>query len=258
MENKMTRTAKIASAITLWMTISVVGAVADRLDQSATLPSAPETAASLGKAPKAVFPEVIYRFSPVFEGTTIEHDFVVTNQGQAPLVISNVRPDCGCSVASNPGQVAPGGREVISVAVRTGHRSGGTLLKGFTVYTNNRDNAQVRLAVAGEVKAYFTVSPGYVRMVGPANRHLRAVVRITPSQYRPLVIRKVEVQEDRYLRCELKPQGAHPETEGYELVVENTLQKPGSYRVLITVRTDIKEKPSFTIPVYGLIQNASE
>ncbi len=254
----MTRTAKIASAITLWMTISVVCAVADRLDQSATPPSAPEMVASLGKAPMAVFPEVIYRFNPVFEGTKIEHDFVVTNQGQEPLVISRVRPDCGCSVASNPGQVAPGGKGVISVAVKTGNRGGGTLHKGFTVYTNDRDNAQVRLAVAGEVKSYFTVSPGYVRMVGPVDRTLRAVVRITPSQDRPLVIREVEVQESRFLRCELKPLGGHPETEGYELVVENILQKPGSYRVLITVRTDIKEKPSFTIPVFGQIQNASK
>ena len=116
----------------------------------------------------------------------------------------------------------------------------------------------MRLAVSGEVKAYFTVSPGSIHMVGPANRHLRAVVRITPSQDRPLVIREVEVQESRYLRCKLKPLGVHPENEGYELVVENIFQNPGSYRVLITVRTDTKEKPSFTIPVYGQIQNASK
>jgi hypothetical protein len=95
-------------------------------------------------------------------------------------------------------------------------------------------------------------------MIGPVNRHLRKTVRITPSKGRPLVIREVKAQEGRNLRYELRPPGPNPETKGYELVVENTLQKPGSYQDLIIVRTAIKEKPSIMIPVYGRVQKASE
>jgi hypothetical protein len=55
--------------------------------------SASEIKASLDKAPKAVFPQPKFEFDPVFEGTEIEHDFVVENAGEAPLVITNIRPD---------------------------------------------------------------------------------------------------------------------------------------------------------------------
>lgn len=55
----------------------------------------PETAnnASATKLPKAVFPETKYNFASIEEGTNIEHDFVIENHGQAPLVIEKVQPD---------------------------------------------------------------------------------------------------------------------------------------------------------------------
>jgi hypothetical protein len=37
------------------------------------------------------FPEKTFEFKPVIEGAKVIHDFVVMNQGSAPLVISDVR-----------------------------------------------------------------------------------------------------------------------------------------------------------------------
>ena len=57
----------------------------------------PSTQASLagagGPAPGAAvfFPEKTFEFKPVIEGAKVIHDFVVTNRGSAPLVISDVR-----------------------------------------------------------------------------------------------------------------------------------------------------------------------
>jgi hypothetical protein len=45
------------------------------------------------RAPRAFFPELRYAFEPVLEGEKIKHDFIVENQGNAPLVIKNIRPD---------------------------------------------------------------------------------------------------------------------------------------------------------------------
>ena len=45
------------------------------------------------KAPRIVLPESRYKFAPTMEGTEIKHDFVVENQGNAPLVIYRVQPD---------------------------------------------------------------------------------------------------------------------------------------------------------------------
>jgi hypothetical protein len=43
------------------------------------------------KSPIAFFPETIYKFAPVIDGTNVIHDFVIQNKGNAPLDISSVR-----------------------------------------------------------------------------------------------------------------------------------------------------------------------
>jgi len=44
-------------------------------------------------APVAVFPEREYAFGSIDEGVEIKHDFIIENQGQAPLEIKKVQPD---------------------------------------------------------------------------------------------------------------------------------------------------------------------
>lgn len=52
-----------------------------------------ESPAASGPSPKIHFTEERYAFSPVMEGTTITHDFVVENRGAQTLEISQVRTD---------------------------------------------------------------------------------------------------------------------------------------------------------------------
>ncbi len=42
-------------------------------------------------APAVFFPEKTYEFPPVIDGAKVTHDFVVVNQGAAPLMINEVR-----------------------------------------------------------------------------------------------------------------------------------------------------------------------
>ena len=63
--------------------------------------------------------------------------FLVTNRSSAPVVIRDVVPSCGCSVASFPAKpwtLAPGGRGEISVATDVRGKSG-SLLKTVLVQT---------------------------------------------------------------------------------------------------------------------------
>jgi hypothetical protein len=43
------------------------------------------------KMPKAYFPENSFTFEKILEGTDVIHDFVIKNNGNAPLAIENVR-----------------------------------------------------------------------------------------------------------------------------------------------------------------------
>ena len=141
------------------------------------------------------------------------------------------------------------------MVVSTKNRGGEKLHKGFTVYTNDRYRAQMRLEVVGRVLAYMTVSPTYVRFIGLVDQPLVQKIKIVPTPGHPLVIKEVKAQQGENLRYDVKPLGDDAKTAGYELVVENTLHRAGNYRDLITIRTDSKEKPSINIPVYARIQN---
>jgi hypothetical protein len=161
-------------------------------------------------------------------------------------------------VASNPGQIPAGGKERISVKVNTRNRGGQKLHKGFTVYTNDPQKREVRLQVTGQVNAYLTVAPNYVRFFGRGDRPLRQTVKITPLEGHPFMIKEVKAQQGQNLRYELKPMGSDPGKNGYELVVENTMKEAGNYRDMITIQTDSKEQPLVTIPVYARIQKAPD
>ncbi len=161
-------------------------------------------------------------------------------------------------MASNPGQIPAGGKENISVTVSTKSRGGQKLHKGFTVYTNDPHAPQVRLEVTGQVKAFLSIDPHYVRLIGRKGQTLSQTVKITPLEGRWFTIKNVKAQEGRNLSYKLKPLGRNPGKSGYELVVENTRKEPGNYRDLITIQTDSKEMPSLTIPVYARIQKAPD
>jgi len=55
--------------------------------------AASQSAVPANSAPRAVFPKLQWEFEPVMEGEEIRHDFIIENQGTAPLLINRVQPD---------------------------------------------------------------------------------------------------------------------------------------------------------------------
>lgn len=65
---------------------------------------------------KISFEEKEYDFGTITEGKIIEHTFNFTNTGKAPLIISNARSTCGCTIPKWPKKpVAPGEQGEIRV-----------------------------------------------------------------------------------------------------------------------------------------------
>ena len=77
--------------------------------------------------------------------------FTFTNKGQKPLVLSNVRASCGCTVPQWPREpIAPGKEGEIKVKYNT--NIGGTFNKSITVNSNAANN-MIRLRIKGQVVA---------------------------------------------------------------------------------------------------------
>ncbi|WP_121665632.1 DUF1573 domain-containing protein [Mesonia aquimarina] len=63
------------------------------------------------------FNEEMHDFGTIQEGDVVEHVFSFTNTGDAPLVITNAKGSCGCTVPSWPRgeEIAPGEKGEMTV-----------------------------------------------------------------------------------------------------------------------------------------------
>lgn len=97
------------------------------------------------------FVEEDYLFGEVDAGAVIEHTFQFTNSGPIPLVISDVRSTCGCTVANWPEEpIAPGERGEIPVRFDTKNKKG-YQRKAITI-TANTYPAKTNLYLKGQVR----------------------------------------------------------------------------------------------------------
>jgi hypothetical protein len=92
-----------------------------------------------------------YDFGVTDEGTVIKHIYKFTNTGDQPLVISNAKGSCGCTVPTWPKQpVPPGGNGEIVVEFNTKGKPG-RQSKQVTV-TANTNPTDTHLEIHGEVR----------------------------------------------------------------------------------------------------------
>jgi hypothetical protein len=80
-------------------------------------------------------------------------DFIFTNTGNAPLIITNVLSTCGCTVPTKPDEpILPGKTGKITVKY---NMAPGPIRKTLTVESNavNYEGGRVALKIKGEVEA---------------------------------------------------------------------------------------------------------
>ena len=87
--------------------ISGDGSVADIIRIPVT---ANEDSVDLSQLAKLVFEEDAFDFGEVDAGAVLEHTFTFTNEGVVPLIITDVRSTCGCTVADWPRNAIPPGK----------------------------------------------------------------------------------------------------------------------------------------------------
>lgn len=111
------------------------------------------TASKNADLPKTriAFEEPHYDFGMLKEGEKVRHTFTFKNTGDHPLVISDVRASCGCTVPSyskNP--VAPGQSGTIEVEFNTRNQKGKNN-KNIIVFSNaERDRVSVGFSAVVE------------------------------------------------------------------------------------------------------------
>ncbi|WP_373493092.1 DUF1573 domain-containing protein [Aquiflexum sp.] len=96
------------------------------------------------------FQEMEYDFGTIDEGKVIEHLFKFTNNGQAPLVISNITASCGCTSPDwTKAPVKPGDEGFVKVVFNSTAKTG-TQAPTVTIQANTSPNV-TRLRLKGNV-----------------------------------------------------------------------------------------------------------
>lgn len=100
----------------------------------------PQTTPGLDpSAPVMKFETDTMNFGTVKEGTTVEKDFVFTNTGKSPLIITGAVGSCNCTIPKYPQEpIAPGKTGVIHVTFNSNGKMG-VQDKIATISSNNRD-----------------------------------------------------------------------------------------------------------------------
>ena len=101
--------------------------------------------------PDLTFNHLTYNFGEIPQGKPASHSFKITNTGDAPLVIKDVRPSCGCTTPKWPRKpIAPGDTAEIKAVYDA--KSKGAFQKSIQVITNVPFSGTKTLKIKGVVK----------------------------------------------------------------------------------------------------------
>lgn len=133
----------ILIALTLLLTVSVI---------SAQEVSKKEATESKTNGPVITFKTTTHDYGEIYKGADGGYDFVFTNTGNEPLILSKPRSSCGCTVPSWPKEpILPGEENKIKVTYNTTKL--GAFNKSVTIYSNAKNKNAIVLRITGKVIA---------------------------------------------------------------------------------------------------------
>ncbi len=103
------------------------------------------------KAPFIKFENVVYDYGTIAQGDDGTCEFIFENTGKDPLVLTNVRPSCGCTVPQWSKEPVKSHKKS-GIKVKYNTRRVGSFSKSVTV-TSNASNSPVVLTIKGKVEA---------------------------------------------------------------------------------------------------------
>ena len=108
-----------------------------------------------GPQPKIAVSEDSYNFGSIGPSDVVRHDFVIANQGDAPLTIHRAYTTCGCTTAEFTATLIPPGKVAfVMMTLDAGYHDvrGQTVRRGIIIENNDPRNPQVELWAQASVR----------------------------------------------------------------------------------------------------------
>ena len=105
-----------------------------------------------GSGPMIQVDKDVHDYGTISQGGNGECTFTVTNIGDAPLILTNCKGSCGCTVPKcDTEPVKPGGKTVVTVRYDTTRI--GAINKSVTISSNATNEAEKTVRIKGTVIA---------------------------------------------------------------------------------------------------------
>jgi hypothetical protein len=104
--------------------------------------------------PRVTVPETSYNFGRIGPQDVVERNFIVRNEGEAPLTISRAYTTCGCTTAEFSASVIPPGKvATVKVIFDAGFHdtAGQTVRRGVIIENNDPNQSQAEIWVQAAV-----------------------------------------------------------------------------------------------------------
>ena len=204
------------------------------------------------KKPVIFVPQDTFEFPTVPAGQMVLHDFIVQNNGDAPLLIEEVEPDCGCTAVDFSKQIPPNGKGKVTVKLNTIDYGGNFITKYVEIFSNDPKKPVTNLIIKGTVDKFIEeTEPLFARLKGIAGEKMETEATITPSIKYPFKIIDLKTQKKENIDVVLKQSKEKTGSIKHILKIENVRKTPGHYHDIISVRTDSPVRPELKIFVFG-------
>jgi Protein of unknown function (DUF1573) len=227
------------------------------------------TASAEQAMPKVEITPAMVNLGTIDEGVKANATFTIKNAGNADLIIYDVRPTCGCTIANLSSKIIPPGKTATVQAIYNSQNANGLIRKYINVQTNDVKSGPVSLILTATVKS--KPSPDIALsvymlaniQVPPGGSAQRSLAISNPGQM-DLVIYQVEatpgIQADidgvkvasgqaTKTSVTIKP----GEIKKVDIMISPKNPK-GNFQEVLTIRSNARRNPVKTFIVQGLVQ----
>jgi len=204
--------------------------------------------------------EIEHDLGDIYFGRQVEHEFVLTNVGNKPIKIVNMRVDCGCSASlSDEAPVQPGASCSINVIYKPEYKTGAAN-KRITVYTDVTSAKNpcewFELTLKASIKSLLKLEPGnvYFKKVNSGSPATESV-KISASDNSSVTITDVNCKSE-YLETKLEKTENKPD-EPASWILNLTLKETapvGRFSDTVTIKTDSKLQSEINLDVMGFVR----
>jgi len=205
-------------------------------------------------APKAVVDAPHFDFGEQPNNQTIEHTFVLRNEGDATLEITNIRSSCGCTVGNVSSLVvAPGETSDITGLFNLRGRQG-TQRSVLTVELNDPARPRLQLSMGGVATQELDVRPNrlFFGQVYGGQQSTRQV-EVVGRPETPFDITGVETGSEYFSARVLEAEAPHH----YRIDIETAApQQAGMIQAVVRIHTTHPKFPVLQLPVNAQVAGA--